>query len=423
MICRFCRAPVSQTFVDLGTSPLANAYVSTKQLQEREVFYPLHARVCTNCWLVQLPAFDRPSNIFDDEYAYFASYSGSWLHHCSQYTNAVVDRFGLNAGSQVIEVASNDGYLLQFFREKGIPVLGIDPAGNVADEAISKGIPTWKEFFGTDVAKKVAYEGSRADLLIGNNVLAHVPDLNDFVSGLKIALAPEGVITMEFPHLLQLIDKNEFDTIYHEHFSYFSFLTVTSIFEHHQIPIFDADELGTHGGSLRIYAHHADDTTHSANGRKIQEILEKEYRYGLTELSTYKAFSQQVKASKRRILRFLIDAKDAGKSVVGYAAAAKGNTLFNYCGVRSDFLDYVVDRSPHKQGKYLPGTHIPIRSPECIFETQPDYVIVVAWNIFDEIIDQLQDIRDWGGEFVTFIPEVNIHELQPSLNMKESEIK
>lgn len=406
--CRFCNTPLNQTVVNLGLSPLANAYRNECQVDEPETFYPLCVRVCEACYLVQVPQVETRDVIFDDDYAYFSSYSDAWLEHCKTYTSMIVDKLGLDASSHVIEVASNDGYLLQYFLEKGIPALGIEPATNVADTAIDAGIPTIKEFFGVDTASQLPEE-QRGDLLIGNNVLAHVPDINDFVEGLRIALKPSGIITMEFPHLLHLLERREFDTIYHEHFSYFSLHTVSQIFEHHDIPVFDVEELPTHGGSIRIYARHQDNNAWSPTAR-LQKLLDREVKSGITELATYTSFADEVKEVKRAVLDFLINAKRNGSSIVGYGAAAKGNTLFNYCGIGTDFIDYVVDRNPHKQGQYLPGTQIPIFAPEKIFETQPEYVIIVPWNLQDEIMKQMSAIQSWGGRFVTFIPGVEIHD-------------
>ncbi len=406
LTCRSCGATLRETFCDLGMSPLSNAYIESDQLQMMERFYPLHAYVCAECFLVQLPEHESPENIFSD-YAYFSSYSESWLAHSRTYAEAMTARFGLTAGSQVIEIASNDGYLLQYFREKNIPVLGVEPAANVAEVAQQKGIPTRVEFFGVSTASRMAEEGLRADLLLGNNVLAHVPDLNDFVAGLKIALKPGGVLTMEFPHLLRLMQENQFDTIYHEHFSYFSFTTVEKVFARHGIILFDVEELLTHGGSLRIYGRHADDVS-KAVGPRPSQLKTREAAAGLSNLSAYAAFSEQVQQTKRALLEFLVAAKRARRRIVGYGAAAKGNTLLNYCGVRQDFIDYTVDRSPYKQGKFLPGTHIPIVHPDRIRETRPDYVLVLPWNLKDEIVAQMVHIREWGGQFVVPIPEVQV---------------
>jgi SAM-dependent methyltransferase len=404
--CRFCATPLTHTFADLGGSPLANSYLKKEQLQQMEPFFPLHVYVCEACKLVQLSEFESPENIFGD-YAYFSSYSDLWLDHAKAYTASMIQRFGFDADSHVVELASNDGYLLQYFMEKGIPVLGIEPARNVAEAAKAKGIPTISRFFGVETANHLKAEGKVADLLIGNNVLAHVPDLNDFVSGMKILLKPAGIITMEFPHLMRLMEENQFDTIYHEHFSYFSFITVNKVFAEHGLTIFDVEELPTHGGSLRIYARHAEDATQSI-GPRVNNLLNREKDFGFDQLPHYQSFDGRIKAIKREILRFLIDAKNEGKTIVGYGAPAKGNTLLNYCGVRTDFIDYTVDRSPHKQDLLLPGTHIPIYHPDKIKETRPDYLIILPWNLKDEIMEQMKHIRDWGGKFVVFIPTTQV---------------
>ncbi len=404
--CRSCGAVLTHTFCDLGTSPPSNAYLSAAQLHSSELFFPLHAYVCEKCWLVQIEQFQLPEEIFAD-YAYFSSYSRSWLDHCKTFARSASEQFGINSSSQVVEIASNDGYLLQFFVEMGIPVLGIEPAANVARYAKEKGIRSVVRFFGFQTAKDLVAEGIRADLLIGNNVLAHVPDLNDFVSGLKTLLHSGGVISMEFPHLLRLIEENQFDTIYHEHFSYFSCLSVSTVFERHGLTIFDVEEIPTHGGSLRLFARHAEATIWPIRSSVLQ-LIDRERQAGLENVQTYDLFSERVTATKRSLLKFLIKAKEDGKNVVGYGAAAKGNTLLNYCGIRSDFLDYVVDRSPHKQGKFLPGTHLPIFSPDRLSETKPDYVLILPWNIKSEIIEQIGHIREWGGQFVVPIPEVSV---------------
>jgi SAM-dependent methyltransferase len=403
--CRFCDAPLAHTFADLGMSPPSNAFLQTAQLGRMEKFYPLRAWVCGACFLVQLEEFESPEQIFGD-YAYFSSYSDSWLAHARAYTEAMTARFSLGPKSKVVEIASNDGYLLQYFVARGIPVLGIEPAANVAKVAEQKGVPSLVKFFGVQTAKELAAKGTRADLLLGNNVLAHVPDLNDFVAGMKILLAPQGVITMEFPHLLKLMQENQFDTIYHEHFSYFSCLTVQRVFAKHGLVLFDVEEIPTHGGSLRIYARHVQDK--AAVGARVADLLACERGAGLDRVDTYRAFGEQVRETKRRLLEFLIGAKRAGKSIAGYGAAAKGNTLLNYCGIRSDFIDYVVDRSPHKQGCFLPGVHVPIHGPQRIQETQPDYVLILPWNLQDEIVAQMAGIRDWGGRFVVPIPQVKV---------------
>lgn len=405
--CRFCGSKLRHTFVDLGMSPLCESYLSEDQLNDMEAFYPLHVYVCDQCFLVQLQEYVSGEEIFR-EYAYFSSYSDSWLDHCRRYTDEMIARFGLGPESSVVEVASNDGYLLQYFVARGIPALGIEPAANVAKVAEEKGVPTLVEFFGRALASKLVAEGRRADLIVGNNVMAQVHDLNDFVAGLQILLAPRGVITIEFPHLMRLVEENQFDTIYHEHFSYFSFLSTRQIFEAHGLTIFDVDELPTHGGSLRIYARHKDDDSRPVLER-VADLAEREEAAGLRDLRYYSTFAAQVEETKRKLLEFLIQAKREGKTVVGYGAPGKGNTLLNYCGIRTDFLDYTVDRSPYKQGKYLPGTHIPIHAPDRIDETRPDYVLILPWNLKDEIMAQMGRIREWGGQFVVPIPEVKVY--------------
>lgn len=403
--CRFCGAPLQDVFADLGMSPLANSYLPPERVNAMEPFYPLRALVCGKCFLVQLEEFETPEQIFSD-YAYFSSYSSSWLEHSRRYAEQMIERLGLDERSHVVELASNDGYLLQFFRERQISVLGVEPAANVAEVAKEKGIPTVVEFFGEDVARSLAGE-SAADLLLGNNVLAHVPDLNDFVAGMKVLLKPGGVITMEFPHLMRLIEENQWDTIYHEHFSYFSFLTVSAVFEAHQIKLFDVEELPTHGGSLRIYGAHADDEAKPETDA-ARELRERERAAGYESLETYLGYGLRVEADKRQILRFLIELKEQGKRVVAYGAPAKGNTLLNYCGVRGDMIEYTCDLNPHKQGQYLPGSHIPIRSPEALREDKPDVVLILPWNIKDEIVAQLQFIVEWGGRFAARTPELTL---------------
>lgn len=404
--CRACGASLEQIFVDLGTSPLANSYVSEDKADVMEPFYPLCVLLCSECWLVQLPAVTRPEDMFSD-YAYFSSFSETWLRHAEDYVEKMVQRFGLNENHNVIEIASNDGYLLQYFLQRGIPILGIEPAANVAEAAVEKGIPTLVKFFGTETAKEMTAEGKAADLLLGNNVLAHVPDLNDFIAGMKIVLKPGGIITMEFPHLMRLMAENQFDTIYHEHFSYFSFLSVEQAFARHGITLFDVEELPTHGGSLRVYGRHEKDETRPV-AENVAELRERELREGFDRLETYQGFAKQIEETKRSLLEFLIQAKREGKTVVGYGAAAKGNTLLNYCGVRTDFLDYTVDLNPHKQGHFLPGTRIPIYAREKIRETKPDYVLILPWNLKDEIASQMAHIREWGGRFVVPIPKVEV---------------
>ncbi len=404
--CRFCNTPLKYIFVDLGMSPLANSYLSMDQNNQMEHFFPLRVYVCEKCFLVQLPEFETPEAIFGD-YAYFSSYSDSWLKHAKKYTDYMVGRFGFNAKSRVIEIASNDGYLLQYFVEKNIPVIGIEPAQNVAEVAQQCGITTIVKFFGSKTAEELAGSGAKGDLVVGNNVLAHVPGLNDFVAGLKIVLKDKGVVTMEFPHLMKLMDENQFDTIYHEHFSYFSFMTVEKIFSYHGLTLFDVQELPTHGGSLRIFAKHEEDKDKKIT-ENVVNLRNREKEAGFQHLETYTNFDCKVVAAKRDLLNFLISAKQEEKSIVGYGAAAKGNTLLNYCGVRQDFVDYVVDRSPHKQDHLLPGSHIPIYSPDKIQDTKPDYLLILPWNIKKEIMDQMSYIRNWGGRFVVPIPSVEV---------------
>ena len=406
LACRFCKAPLSYTFVDLGMSPLCESFLSAAQINQMEAFFPLHVQVCATCFLVQLPEYVAPSDIFT-EYAYFSSYSDSWVAHAKRYAEMAQARFGLTRSSLVVELASNDGYLLQHFVHAHIPVLGIEPAANVAAAAVEKNIPTLVRFFGVDSARELVSQGKSADVLIGNNVLAQVPDINDFVGGMKILLAPRGVITVEFPHLMRLIEGNQFDTIYHEHFSYFSFLTTQRIFAAHGLHVFDVEELSTHGGSLRVYARHVEDTSQPESPR-VAALSAREESAGYTRLETYRSFDERVKETKRRILDFLIAAKRQGKSIVGYGAPGKGNTLLNYCGIRCDFLDYTVDRNPYKHGKFLPGTHIPIFAPDKIKETRPDLVLILPWNLKDEIAAQLSYIREWGGRCVVPIPEMKM---------------
>lgn len=406
--CRFCKTPLENTFVDLGMSPLCQDHVKPEELKRMEPFYPLHAYVCSNCYLVQLEEFVAPDEIFND-YAYFSSYSDSWLRHVENYTNSMMERFPIDSGSLVAEMASNDGYLLQYFAQKNIPILGIEPAANVAEYAIKKGIRTEVRFFGVETGRALVEKYGKADLLIGNNVLAHVPDINDLVGGMKVFLKPSGVITMEFPHLLRLVEGNQFDTIYHEHFSYLSFTTVEKIFKHHGLVLFDVEELPTHGGSIRIYGRHQEDESKPISERVI-EMREREHDLGMSSLSYYKNFDENVNETKRKILEFLIRAKREGKKIIGYGAPGKGNTLLNYCGIRTDFLDFTVDRNPHKQNNYLPGTLIPILDPAKIKEHKPDYVFILPWNLKDEIIESHSYISQWGGRFVVPIPELKVYE-------------
>jgi predicted TPR repeat methyltransferase len=403
LTCRFCAAGLRTTFVDLGMSPLCQTHIAPSQLRDMEPFYPLHAYVCDRCFLVQLQEFVSPGDIFS-EYAYFSSYSSSWVAHAREYAEMAIARFALGPTSKVMEIASNDGYLLQHFVARAVPVLGIEPAANVAKVANDKGVPTTVRFFGRETARAIAAEQGRPDLLLGNNVLAHVPDLNDFVGGMKVLLAPGGVITMEFPHLQRLMAENQFDTIYHEHFSYFSFVTVERVFAAHGLVLFDVEELPTHGGSLRIYARHAENESIPV-GARVQLLRQREIDDGFLTLARYEGFGAKVAEVKRKLLSFLIDAKAQGKKIVGYGAPGKGNTLLNYCGIRTDFLDFTVDANPYKQGKYTPGTRIPILHPEAIKAARPDYVLILPWNLKDEIARGAAYVTEWGGRFVVPIPE------------------
>ncbi len=406
--CRFCSTQLTHTFVDLGMSPLCESYVNAANLDKMEAFYPLHVYVCDNCFLVQLLEYVSARDIYS-EYAYFSSYSDSWLEHAEIYVNMIIEKLKLGPKSRVIEIASNDGYLLQYFVKYGIPVIGIEPAANVAEVARKKGIQTIVKFFGEKSAEELVSKDVHADLLLGNNVLAHVPDINDFVKGMKNLLGPDGVITMEFPHLVRLMEENQFDTIYHEHFSYLSFTTVEKIFAVHGFSLFDVERLPTHGGSLRIYACHRENISKIFTARAMElKIEEKEF--GIDKLETYSPFSEKVKQTKRRLLSLLVDLKSKEKSIAGYGAPGKGNTLLNYCGIRQDFIDYTVDRNSYKHQKFLPGTRIPIHHPDKIKETKPDYVFILPWNLKDEIMKQLDYIHDWGGKFIIPIPEPQIFE-------------
>ena len=407
--CRFCAAPLQHSFADLGMSPLSNAFLQREQLGKMEPFYPLHAFVCERCLLVQLEQFERPENIFSN-YAYFSSYSVSWLDHARQYVEKMAERFTLGAESLVVEIASNDGYLLQYFQVKGIPVLGLEPARNVAKVAQEKGISTLTEFFGARIAMELSASGRQADLIVANNVLAHVPDLNDFVRGLKLLLKSGGTITIEVPHLLRLMEGCQFDTIYHEHFSYFSLLTLDEVFRKFGLTVFDVDELATHGGSLRLYIRHASSGEPVMQSERLAEMRHRECAAGMNRLETYLDLEEKVRETKRGLLEFLIDAKRRGKSIAAYGAPAKGNTLLNYCGIGKDFIDYTVDISPHKQGLFLPGTHIPILHPDTLRRTKPDYVLLLPWNLRDEILEQLADVRGAGSRFVVPIPTVDVIE-------------
>lgn len=405
--CRVCDTELEHVFVDLGMSPIANDYVAADKANAMEPFYPLRVYVCSECWLVQLPAAQSADNIFRDDYAYFSSVSKSWLEHARSYVEKVIERFDIGPDQSVMELASNDGYLLQYFKKHNVPVLGIEPCGNVAKAARKIGIPTIKKFFGRELAAELTEDRDKPDLVVGNNVLAHVPDLKDFVGGLKILLADRGVITMEFPHLAKLIQLNQFDTIYHEHFSYFSLHAVLNVFQLHDLRIFDVEELTTHGGSLRIYACHDEDGS-KADSDAVRELSDRERQLGMDGLELYRAFEEKVHRTKRELLKFLISARESGKRVVGYGAPAKGNTLLNYCGVGTDLLDYTVDMAPSKQGTLLPGTRIPVYAPDRILETRPDYVLILPWNIKDEIMAGMSAVRDWGGQFLVPIPEVQL---------------
>ena len=407
MNCRFCKNILTNEFVDLGFSPPSNAFLTKAQLNEPETFYPLKIMVCEKCFLVQIDEFAKHDAIFNGDYAYFSSFSTSWLAHAKAYTTMMVERFGFNNQSQVIEIASNDGYLLQYFKALNVPVLGIEPTANTAAAAKEKGIETIVNFFGVKLANSLAAENRKADLLLGNNVLAHVPDINDFVAGLKILLNTEGVITFEFPHLLQLIDKNQFDTIYHEHFSYLSFVAVKQIFEHHNLNIFDVEEVVTHGGSLRIFAKHSEDLT-KAISDNVESMLENEINFGLTGLAVYQNYQAKAEKVKNDFTEFLILAKKEGKKVAAYGAAAKGNTLLNFAGTKKDLLSFVVDASPHKQNKYLPGVHIPVVNEQSIKDNQPDYIVILPWNIKEEVIKQLSYVQEWGAKFVVAVPKLEI---------------
>ena len=407
MICRFCKTQLEHVFIDLQNSPASNSFLKEEELNEPETFFPLKVYTCSNCFLVQIDEYKKSDSIFNGDYVYFSSYSQSWLAHAKLYTQLMTDRFALNSDSLVIEIASNDGYLLQYFNENKIAVLGIEPTANTAEVAVQKGIATVVDFFGVRLATSLASQNKKADLLLGNNVLAHVPDINDFVGGMKIILKEHGVITMEFPHLMQLVDNNQFDTIYHEHFSYLSFYTVKQIFEAQGLEMFDVQEIPTHGGSLRIYAKHQEDKTKNIS-ENVESLLNKEKAKGLNGLEYYKNFTQKALAVKMNLIEFLIQQKRAGKLVAAYGAAAKGNTLLNYCGIKKDMIDFVVDANPHKQNKFLPASHIPVVDEQYLKNKKPDFVLILPWNLKDEVTAQLQYIRAWGGKFVVPIPALEI---------------
>ena len=407
MICRFCKTTLEYEFIDLINSPASNSFLKREQLNEPETFFPLKVHTCHKCFLVQIDEYKKSDAIFDGDYAYFSSYSRSWLEHSKKYTDLMVERFKFDKHNLVTEIASNDGYLLQYFKEKDIPTLGIEPTFNTAEVARSKGIETITEFFGVDLATKLVEQGKKADLLLGNNVLAHVPDIVDFVTGMKIMLNDYGIITMEFPHLIQLIDNNQFDTIYHEHFSYLSFFTVKQIFESVDLEMFDVEEIATHGGSLRIYAKHKDDESKVISPNVLQ-LIRKEISKGINRLDYYDGFQERALKVKLNLLDFLIQQKLSGKKVAAYGAAAKGNTLLNFCGIKSDLIDFVVDANPHKQNKFLPGSHIPVVNENYLKEIKPDFVIIFPWNLTEEISHQLSYIKEWGGQFVVPIPKVKV---------------
>lgn len=408
MNCRFCNTPLTNVFIDLNNSPASNSFLTAEQLNEPEIFYPLKVYICDQCFLVQVDEYKKSDAIFDSNYVYFSSYSTSWLQHAKRYADRMTERFGYDENSLVIEVASNDGYLLQYFKEKNIPVMGIEPTANTAEVAMSKGIKTVTEFFGAELAERYATHWNvKADLLLGNNVLAHVPDIVDFVLGMKLILKDAGVVTMEFPHLMQLVDNNQFDTIYHEHFSYLSLFTVKQIFESQGLEIFDVDELPTHGGSIRIYAKHKEDAGKPVS-EKVASLLHKEMDKGLSTLAYYDHFQEKAFKVKLDLTEFLIRQKRENKKVAAYGAAAKGNTLLNYCGIKNDLIDFVVDANPHKQNKFLPASHIPVKKEADLKSDRPDFVIILPWNLKTEITEQLSYIREWGGKFVVAIPELEI---------------
>ncbi|OYR15940.1 class I SAM-dependent methyltransferase [Brucella thiophenivorans] len=412
--CRLCGTLLKHTFVDLGMSPPCESFITAEQLDQMEPFYPLYAYVCDHCYLVQLKEYFSPADIFT-EYAYFSSFATSWVNHAKIYCDEITEKLSLNGDSFVVEIASNDGYLLQHFLPKGIPILGIEPAANVAKAAVAKGVPTRVDFFGADLASRMVSEGKKADLIIGNNVLAQVPDLNDFVRGIQILLKPEGVITLEFPHLTNLIEHNQFDTIYHEHFSYFSLLTIRYMAHRHHLKVIDVDELPTHGGSLRVYLAH--NTSKRKAGPRVSALLKREQAFGINDISTYEQFAEKTRRTKRDLLSFLIAAKNSGKRICGYGAPGKGNTLLNYCGIGTDFLDFTVDRNPYKHGRFTPGMHIPIYDTTMIDSYKPDYILILPWNFKDEIVRQMQHVAEWGGKFIIPIPHVTL--IDPALLTEE----
>lgn len=407
MRCRFCSNELKHEFIDLGMSPPSNSYLSKDDLNKEEVYFPLKLWLCENCFLVQIDEYKSAREIFNNDYAYFSSYSTTWLNHAKNYVDMITDRLVLNEKSKVIEIASNDGYLLQHFKKKNIPCLGIEPTGNTAQVAINKGIETLIDYFTFELSNKIIKERGKADLILGNNVFAHVPNINDFVAGLKNLLNNEGTITLEFPHLLQLIENNQFDTIYHEHFWYFSLFALQNVFKKHQLKVYDVEELETHGGSLRLFVNHQEDNSKSIK-ESIKKLLNKEISKGINQFNYYKKFAERIKKIKIDILEFLIKQRKKGKIVAAYGAAAKGNTFLNYCGIKSDLIEFVVDASPHKQGNFLPGSHIPIVNEEYIKLNKPDYILILPWNIKEEIFNQLNYIKNWGGKFVISIPSLEV---------------
>ncbi len=407
MNCRHCAKALTHTFLDLGYAPPSNAYLTKEQLSLPEKYYPLKIMICDECWLAQTLDYAQADELFSADYAYFSSFSTSWLAHAKAYSQMMVDRFGFDEKSLVIEIASNDGYLLQYFKELGIPVLGIEPTANTAAAAKEKGIESLIDFFSIRVANSLVEQGTKASLLLGNNVLAHVPDINDFVGGFKILLAEDGVITFEFPHLLQLIDKNQFDTVYHEHFSYLSLIAVREILKNQGLDIFDVEELSTHGGSLRIFAKHQEDQSKKEE-ESVSTVIQKELDFGLTDVAVYKNFQIKAEKVKDDFWQFLIQAKKQHKKVVAYGAAAKGNTLLNFAGIRKDMIQFVVDSSPHKQNKFLPGVHIPVFDEKNIKAFKPDYVVILPWNLKVEVSNQLSYIKDWSGKFVVAVPDLKV---------------
>lgn len=403
--CRFCQKKLDHEFVDLVNAPPSNAFLKSEDLAGPEAFYPLKLYVCGSCFLVQVDEYKAAQEMFDADYAYFSSFSQSWLKHCKKYAEAVIERFQLTAKSKVVEIASNDGYLLQYFKEQGVQTLGIEPTKSTADAAISKGIETISRFFGKACALDLVRERGKADLIAANNVLAHVPDVNDFVGGFKLLLADSGVVTVEFPHVLQLVKLKQFDTIYHEHFSYFSLHTICQIFEKHGLRIFDVEEITTHGGSLRIYVDHGSQHPLSP---AVKALLDREHREGVNTLKFYGGFQAITDDVKNGFLEFLLEAKKSGKSVAAYGAAAKGNTFLNYCGIKRDLIKYVVDASPHKQGRFLPGSHIPVLNEQALRDSKPDYVVILPWNLKAEITEQLAYVRQWNGKFAIAIPNLEV---------------